>query len=238
MKKIALITCIVIVGNLLGTLIPQETRYQIYEMTATEEQMVDETWKMFWTHTSAFRKLAADMLLIDIKGEYNMQFKQVSLPKIVYLERELLKSYAEGLNKIEKIRPDGIKIINYSLIKQYRKTFFETIKDNPKMKEILTYVNSMSGSTTDFIEWVITERKGMITSTLKRHIKWKEISQQEKINWIYRYAFSKNYIAAQERTNKRAKLAKGRGEVAKRQNENGKPAIMPLKINRKAIGSK
>jgi hypothetical protein len=34
------------------------------------------------------------------------------------------------------------------------------------------------------------------------------------------------------------RAAKRSAKAPKKQNENGKPAIMPLKINRKAIGSK
>jgi hypothetical protein len=227
--------------QLFGALIPKETRYKIYEMTATEEQMVDETWKMFWTSKSGFRKLAVELLQIDIEGETDKQYKQTALPKVVSLERDLLKIYNEGLNKLKKVRPDELKSIDYSHMQQYRETFFKTIKDEPKMQErvALAFINSMRGTTSDFTEWFIHEKGGDISNTVKRSIKWNALSAQEKVNWIYRYSYMKNLIneKAKERAANRKRAAKRSAEVQKKQNENGKPAIMPLKINRKAIGS-
>lgn len=240
MKKIVLIFCMVMGIQLFGALIPKETRYKIYEMTATEEQMVDETWKMFLTSKSGFRKLAVELLQIDIEGKTDKQYKQTALPKVVSLERDLLKKYNEGLNKIKKVRSDGLKSINYSQMQQYRETFFNTIKDAPKMQERVDYLNSMSGTTSDFIEWFIYEKCGDISITVKRSIKWDTLSAQEKVNWIYRYSYMKNLIneKAKERAANRKRAAKRSAEVKKKQNENGRPAIIPLKINRKAIGSK
>ena len=240
MNKIVLISCMVMGIQLFGALIPKETRYKIYEMTATEEQMVDETWKMFWTSKSEFRKLAVELLQIDINGVTDKQYKQAALPKVVFLERDLLKKYNEGLNKIKKVRTDGLKSINYSQMQQYRETFFKTIKDEPTMQEWVASINSMRGTTSDFTEWFIHEKGGDISTTVKRSIKWNALSAQDKVNWIYRYSYMKNLIneKAKERAANRQRAAKRSAEVKKKQNENGKPAIMPLKINRKAIGSK
>jgi hypothetical protein len=239
MKHITLFVFMLMGLHVMGDSISKETRYQIYAMTATEEQMADETWKLFCSNKSSFRKLAIELLQIDVKRGYNHKDKQSYMQKVEYLERELLKRYNEGLKKIKKVRRDSLTTIDNGLLNQYREAFFRTIKDDPKMREVLGALETMIGSSADFTEWYIRKKSGAISNTVKRHIKWGKLSEQEKVNWIYRYAFMRNLMdeKAQNSSAERKRNYKRCANPQEKKNENGRPPIRPLKINRKAIGS-